>query len=154
MPPAPRSFGGTADVDDFGPPTESDNRAMRGRARQNDDMLAEIYEQGQADARAEARRNHPSRPARGRKTSGSKAPSPIAPLREANAAAPRRANDGAGLVMGAVLYAVMLNYLRGGPDGVRAWFGAKFLNKPAASGYGPLTKEGPASRAARQAGSA
>lgn len=37
--------------------------------------------------------------------------------------------DGAGFLMGLVLFAIGTSYLRYGPAGVRAWFGAKFVNR-------------------------
>lgn len=51
---------------------------------------------------------------------------------------PRRPNPGdlGGFMAGLVLYALAINYLRFGPDGVKGWLGAKFLNRPAALGTG------------------
>jgi len=45
---------------------------------------------------------------------------------------PRRltARDGAGFLGGLLLYVLGLNYLRHGPEGVKGWLGAKFLNRP------------------------
>jgi hypothetical protein len=43
---------------------------------------------------------------------------------------PGLANDGAGFVLGLVLYALVLNYLQGGAGQVRGWMKAKFLNQP------------------------
>ena len=44
--------------------------------------------------------------------------------------ASRIGSDGAGWVLGLVLWAgVVLPFLQGGPDGVRAWWLAKFLNR-------------------------
>ncbi len=37
-------------------------------------------------------------------------------------------NDGAGVLLGAVAYALFLAYVRGGTSGVRQWLAAKFLN--------------------------
>lgn len=45
---------------------------------------------------------------------------------------PRRltARDGSGFLFGLLLYVLGLNYVRHGPDGVKGWLSAKFLNKP------------------------
>jgi hypothetical protein len=40
------------------------------------------------------------------------------------------AHQGAGALLGLVVYAVVINYLRSGTAGVKLWFDAKFLNKP------------------------
>ncbi|HEV8675022.1 MAG TPA: hypothetical protein VGX21_13325, partial [Methylomirabilota bacterium] len=45
-------------------------------------------------------------------------------------------NDGAGFVLGALLWALVLAYLRGGPPMVKGWLRAKFLNKPYQAGTG------------------
>ena len=37
--------------------------------------------------------------------------------------------DGTGLLLGVVAYAVLLNFIRKGPQGVKDWANAKFLNK-------------------------
>lgn len=37
------------------------------------------------------------------------------------------------VVLGALAYAVLVNFLQGGADQVRAWFAAKFLNRPMAA---------------------
>jgi hypothetical protein len=38
--------------------------------------------------------------------------------------------DGAGFVLGLIAYSLLLAYLRGGPDAVKGWLKAKFLNQP------------------------
>lgn len=40
------------------------------------------------------------------------------------------AKDGSGFLFGLLLYVLALNYVRHGPEGVKGWLGAKFLNKP------------------------
>ena len=45
------------------------------------------------------------------------------------AARPIGRGDGSGLLFGLVAYAVFLNFLRDGPQGVNDWCSAKFLNK-------------------------
>lgn len=37
------------------------------------------------------------------------------------------------VVLGALAYAVLVNFLQGGADQVRAWFASKFLNRPMAA---------------------
>jgi hypothetical protein len=46
---------------------------------------------------------------------------------------PKKLNGGdvGGFLAGLGLYALALNYLRHGPDGVKGWMAAKFLNRPA-----------------------
>ena len=41
----------------------------------------------------------------------------------------RSADAGGGLLLGAIAYVLVLSYIRGGPDGVKAWLRAKFLNQ-------------------------
>lgn len=41
--------------------------------------------------------------------------------------------EAGGLVLGVFLYAIGLNWIRGGPEQARAWLAAKFLNKVAAT---------------------
>lgn len=48
----------------------------------------------------------------------------------ADVRAPAVVNDGAGFLLGLVLYALALNYLQGGTPQVKGWLGAKFVNKP------------------------
>jgi len=38
-------------------------------------------------------------------------------------------NDGAGFVLGLLAWVLTMQYIRGGPDGVKAWLRAKFLNQ-------------------------
>jgi hypothetical protein len=39
-------------------------------------------------------------------------------------------DDGGGFLFGCLLYTLVLNYLRFGPDGVKSWLKAKLINKP------------------------
>lgn len=48
------------------------------------------------------------------------------------------ATDGAGFLGGLFLYVLALNYLRHGPDGVKGWLAAKFVNRP----WTPPTDDG------------
>lgn len=47
-------------------------------------------------------------------------------------APPKRltARDGSGFLFGLLVYVLGLNFVRHGPEGVKGWLGAKFLNKP------------------------
>src|SRR2546421_8321563 len=51
------------------------------------------------------------------------------------------ASDGAGFVLGLIVYALGLNFIRGGWPAVAGWFGAKFINKPYT---GPVSQVTPA----------
>lgn len=61
-------------------------------------------------------------------------------LSRGGAKASSAGQSGAGIILGMVAYAVIINYLRGGAPAVRGWFAAKFTNKPYG---GNLTKAGP-----------
>lgn len=52
------------------------------------------------------------------------------------------AADGGGFLLGLMLFALGQSYLRYGAVGVTSWFGAKFLNKPAASVVAAEAKRG------------
>lgn len=60
------------------------------------------------------------------------APTPraAAPRRARSYGAPHAINDGAGFLLGLIGYALFINFLRGGPEQVRGWLSAKFLNRP------------------------
>lgn len=97
-------------------PNKSDVRAMKARGRSENDLHAEIYEQGRQDARAET--PAPTSSGGGGGGGGSSSPGVV--------------DDGAGFVLGLLSYALVLAYLRGGTEGVRAWLRAKFLNEASA----------------------
>jgi hypothetical protein len=109
--------------------SETARRASRGRSGSLDDVLA--------DERAKASRQPPGAAgggagrgaaaggrggSRGRRPAGV-SPSLTPPSRWSSA-------DGAGFLLGLFLYALVLNTIRYGPAGPRAWLAAKFLNKP------------------------
>ncbi|MFD9053284.1 hypothetical protein [Streptomyces zaomyceticus] len=55
-------------------------------------------------------------------------------------------DTGAGVVLGIFGYALLVNYLRGGPTQVKAWLSNKFVNKnliPKATGSTPRPQRGP-----------
>lgn len=58
--------------------------------------------------------------------------------RPARPSSPAVVDDGAGWVLGLILWAgVVLPYLKHGPTGVKAWWLAKFLNKAPDGSYLP-----------------
>lgn len=76
-------------------------------------------------------------PSRGSAGSSAAPPAPD-PVRDAAEVAPvslvrtlkgNKATNGAGFVAGLVLYAILLNLIRNGPAGAKAWLAAKFLNE-------------------------
>jgi len=52
------------------------------------------------------------------------------------------ADDGAGLILGLFVYALGVNYLRGGWPGVKLWLRAKFLNDAPGFAYEPSAPGG------------
>ncbi|MGI8685123.1 MAG: hypothetical protein ACR2MO_08575 [Acidimicrobiales bacterium] len=64
-------------------------------------------------------------------------------------------SDGAGFLLGLIVYAVFLNYVRAGPAGATAWIKAKFLNQttgaPAAAKLTPAAPDFAADSAAGRA---
>jgi hypothetical protein len=70
-------------------------------------------------------------------TGGPKMPAPSLKL-------PRRPSSTqvVGFGFGIVLYAVVITYLRYGPEGVKGWLGAKLLNKPYIAPEGPVDGSG------------
>lgn len=133
-------------------PTASDTRGLKARARSADTARAAAYKRGQADAAAG--RNEPpfdeelagyysqghdaasaSRPADSGQSSPGAAP-PTAPASSKplggllGSSSGSKVDSGAGLVLGAIAYALVVNFLRGGMPAVKGWFAAKFLNHP------------------------
>lgn len=84
---------------------------------QTDDRLAGAYEDGAKAAKGQARQDRTDK-VRG----------------DVGAKAGSMANDGAGFVLGLIGYAILVNYLRAGVPGVRAWTAAKFLNRTSGAG--------------------
>lgn len=92
-------------------------RRERGpREPQGDDELDELFTSGEHDGRRERRRERTS--------------SAMAPV---ISRAGGGAKEASGFLLGLLAYAVAVNYLRGGPDQVRAWTRAKFLNDTAST---------------------
>jgi hypothetical protein len=94
---------------------------------QTDDELYGYYQDGRSAARAESRSER------------------IGSVRERGGSV---ANDGAGIILGLVGYALLVNYLQGGVAGTRAWLAAKFLNRPS----GDAARARPPATPARPAG--
>jgi hypothetical protein len=116
----------------------TDARAGRDPEPPFDDELAGYYQQGHDDTRAEMGR---AGPAQKRATPAEGPPDAPSSGGPATASTSRRAwgrltsgsgplDSGAGLLLGAIIYANVVNYLRGGLPAVRGWWAAKFLNKP------------------------
>jgi hypothetical protein len=83
-----------------------------------DQATRDAYDQGVDDAARQRREERGDRA--GQRTSG----------RPGGGAGSDLVNDGAGFLLGLFVYALVLNYLRGGPDRVKGWLAAKFINKP------------------------
>ncbi|MFE7413139.1 hypothetical protein [Streptomyces laurentii] len=75
----------------------------------------------------------PNAPAAAAPAAGQEPPAPAElPIPEALKRGNGGAMDtGAGIVLGVVGYALLVNFLRGGPSQVKTWLAAKFVNKPA-----------------------
>lgn len=134
----PSSYGGGDPT--FGPPTKADQAALKRRARQSDAAQRQHYES--EDARADGAGGRS--PGRGGATGpGAGSPRQARPTNlmrgRSVVAGGSAAEEGAGVLLGLVLYALLLSYVRYGPDGVRGWVAAKFLNKP----YGPAVASAP-----------
>lgn len=122
-----------------------------GANRPADPALGSIYDAGTADSR-KAGRSGAGRSSSGRSSAG-RSSAGTGPGRAAKGGAPNpsrpgvsagkggAAESGAGVILGMIGYALVINYLRGGYPAVRGWFGAKFINKPYTGG---LAKTGPA----------
>lgn len=78
-----------------------------------DDQTRQAHEAGQAERR---RRRSDRIFEAGRNVPGIRGPAPI--------------SDGAGFVLGLLVYALVLNFLQGGAPQARGWLAAKFINKP------------------------
>lgn len=96
---------------------------QKSRARAEAKALQAQYEEDQA--RRAHRRGFPRRVARG----ANRADQNLG--RAASQVSSWRPSSPAGLIVGALVYAVGINYLRGGWSQVRNWGSAKFLNKVA-----------------------
>lgn len=105
---------------------KQDRRDARGlKASAREDEAA--FQEGKREGRTE------------RRDTQTKSRRRSAPVRElASQARDSRAGgiveEGAGFVFGMLLYALVLAYLRGGPDAVKGWLQAKFLNEPYTKG--------------------
>lgn len=92
---------------------EAARRASGGTSRSLDEVLA--------DERAKASEAPAAAP--------SPPPSP-APRVPSTSSTSSTGGNGAGVLLGMLGYAVLVNFLHGGPAQVRGWMAAKFLNKP------------------------
>jgi hypothetical protein len=150
-------------AEDFGPPTKSEIAAMRAQAAAGDGRRQSAYQAGVegrsfedlddetrdtagaieawesgVTERDEAPADDERAPAEGADQGTGDENPPAGGGR----ALPRvkgpggAVNDGAGFVLGALVWALVLAYLRGGPPMVKGWLRAKFLNKPYQAGSG------------------
>lgn len=117
------------DEDTFGAPTAADNAAFKrsARAREKDD--------------AAAYGGDPSPRANRRPSTGDGKPHAFRPANLARGRSPvpggNVAEEGAGFLLGLFAYALLVNFLRAGPAGVRAWLAAKFINKTSTPATAP-----------------
>lgn len=115
-----------------------DLRTEKGRARLAELENASALKQSPAAGAGSASRS--PRASSGQRQGASFGRSVLArPQRQARAVV----SDGAGLILGLFAYAVLVAFLEGGPDGLRRWLAAKFINagaQPAAgaAGFGQI----------------
>jgi hypothetical protein len=109
---AGRSFGGNAGPDDDQEAARQEYRRQATRKNRQQERTHKLEERLETDERSEFDE---------RQKSGRFLVRP--PKLDA-------VHDGAGFLLGLFLYAMALNYIRGGAPATRGWLGAKFLNKP------------------------
>lgn len=112
-----------------------------------DDELAPSYQLGHSDARAQIAEREGSSSTGGSTRSaarsgsaggrsatststGATSSNPGAGILSRLTSGSTPLDSGAGLLLGAILYANVVNYLRGGLPAVKGWYAAKFLNRP------------------------
>lgn len=135
----PGSAGGSAGA--VVAPTASDDQALRSELRSQDAVYQAAYEAGQ---RGEALGDEATDDQRAAWEAGDaerRAARRSQVVDTARRPAGGAVNDGAGFLLGLVLYALVLNYIQGGAGQARAWVAAKFLNRvpgeqPAAPTFG------------------
>jgi hypothetical protein len=147
----PNGFGGTTDrrrrspapADEASAPTKTDNARFRSAASARDKERSRAYRKGQA-----AHSNREGRPT----DLGDPELTDIAQQgydaqrTQARAATVDRAlggswggaDDWAGVILGAIVYALVLSYVRYGWAGPKAWFASKFTNATPSIGATPL----------------
>jgi hypothetical protein len=135
---------------DSGPERPSDARRRRREAKERDQPLAAAYEAGRSGG---PRPDDPE--LAGYYDDGAKETKQRRKAEEVDAAKPtatgpalgktgaRLADDGAGFFVGMFAYAVLVNYLRGGVPGAKAWLAAKFLNRVGGAGETAPTRSTP-----------
>lgn len=123
--------GGTAG--NVAAPTVSDNQALRSELRGRDAVYQAAYEAGQRgealgdEATDEQRAAWDAGDVERRRARRDRALSTAAGVPSVRG--PGFVNDGAGMILGLILYALALNYLQGGAPQARGWIAAKFINK-------------------------
>lgn len=126
-----------------GTPTKADNAAAKKAARAREQPLHDAYRTGLAEAGGAKKSSGgaASKGAAGRKpVSKVLAPAGGGKLFTPAASAAGAAGSGAGILLGAVAWALVNAYLNYGPAGPRAWLAAKFLNRTGAGVAGTVTQ--------------
>lgn len=133
---ATRSAGAAAKSGRAAKATTAPERAAQLRAAgKSNAEAARVLRDETGSTLAEARGLVDDLPDTGGADGGDPPASPSAPpaARRSMPSAPkvvrRSADAGGGLLLGAIAYVLVLSYIRGGPDGVKAWLRAKFLNQ-------------------------
>jgi len=90
--------------------------------------------------RSRAPRRSSSGPSLFRPTKGIPSPSAANPLAPLSAGPVPLAHAGAGLILGAIAYALVLSFVDYGPSGPKLWFKAKFLNQTTGTAAGAAKK--------------
>lgn len=124
-----------------GPATKGDVKRLRRQAAAGDDLLQQAYQAGQdgtpfdeslfadtAGARDAWQSGADERTAGARQQHLDSARNTAGAV--ARPGGPGWVNDSAGWVLGLLVYALALNYLRGGAPQAKGWIAAKFLNRP------------------------
>ncbi len=122
---------------DVGAPTAADNRALRAELGAADVAYQNAYEAGVAGEPFDPQLLGDDKPTRDAYAAGvadRRRESRERVLGQARGAAgvrgPDFVNDGAGFLLGLIVYALALNYLQGGAAQARGWIAAKFVNRP------------------------
>jgi hypothetical protein len=133
--------GNTRQTRDAGAATKGDQRRLKAQATEADRLRQDAYEAGRAGTPydesifgsvegAQDAYTVGVDEARGERRQQSRDQLAGAGRRVAGLRGPDWVNQGAGFVLGMLVYALALNYVQGGPDQARGWLAAKFLNKP------------------------
>jgi hypothetical protein len=146
----PPARGGRAEGS--GKPTKSDNDRLKAEGRAQDRAYQQAYTMGQAGEPPDPSWDQPTQDAydsgvdeaatQRREERGDRARQTAGTI--ARPGGGDLVNDGAGFLLGLIVYALVINYLRGGTAQARGWIAAKFINKPRAAkrATGPAPRGG------------